>query len=129
MIKSRTIAKALISMTEDDGINSEKIAESFLNFVERNNLAHQLPTIMFHLKLENKRREKERELSITLTEEVSPNLLDRIREYVGASQKTKVRVGFDKGIIGGFIAKHRNKLYDASLESHLGKLRVALKSN
>lgn len=126
MLKSRVVAKALISMVHDDGIEPKAVADSFLEFVSQNNLVHQLPTILFHLTLERDNRARAGKLSLRVSEEISSSLIEDIKKYVGASKDAETETVIDKSLIGGFIAEYKNILHDASLSSVLEKLRLNL---
>jgi len=127
MIKSKYIAKTLIKMIsekKDPGI----LSAQFLEFAKKNNLLSQLPNILYHLNYSKNMEERNSSLFLTSSHGVSEQTVSGLKKFVGASEVVKVTQSVDEKIIGGFIAKYKDIIYDASIKNQLNKLKTSLKN-
>jgi F0F1-type ATP synthase delta subunit len=126
MISSKLIAKTLYSLVEDDKKNPREVADKFALFAEAHNLMHYMSPVARAIEAEYRRRQKKNQLSIRVACEISGKLLEQIKQYVGASKEVETERVVDKDIIGGFVARYGNMIYDGSMRTQLKKLRAKL---
>lgn len=123
MMKSSDIARALIKLSRETGVEPVKLVAALVEVMKSHRLAGQLPKVAYYLGLELERERRERALSIIVADAVSASTLKHIREYVGAQEGVETIVKIDPKIIGGFIAEYRGRLYDASIVRTVETLR------
>ncbi|OIO18157.1 hypothetical protein AUJ29_00435 [Candidatus Kuenenbacteria bacterium CG1_02_38_13] len=120
---SKQIAKTLIKLASDYKDKEILIIENFIKFAERKNILHQLPRIVKYLELENKKRSAAERLTVSSQKKLSASLIKNIKEYVRVTPETELDEIPDENIKGGFIARHKNMIYDASIKTQLAKLK------
>jgi len=118
---SKQIAKTLIKLASDYKDKEILIIENFIKFAERKNILHQLPRIVKYLELENKKRSAAERLTVSSQKKLSASLIKNIKEYVRVAPETELDEIPDENIKGGFIARHKNMIYDASIKKQLAK--------
>lgn len=127
MIKSKDIANAMISMIEDDGKNPELVAESFFRFAEKYGLKGMTKDVLkkveeFVAIIKNKNK-----VRVTFTRKEDEYFAEKVKKIIGTEKDAKVDVCFDEGMLGGFKAEYKNKMYNNSLVMRIDKLRDKLK--
>jgi len=95
-------------------LQAKKIAENLAAFLKTHQFSHLLPDVISHLQiLEAKRQEQER-FVIRTAYGISPTLVEEIRSYMGVPKDAAVSLEEDTNLMGGFVARYGEKVYDAS---------------
>lgn len=128
MIETKHIAKALTSLIEEDKKDAEKIASQFEVFMRKYGLESRIGSVVFHLEAEAKRKTERERVSITLARETSDELIEKIKKTVGAKKDADVQIEYDEGLLSGFHAHYKDKLYEANLSNILEELKKTLSS-
>lgn len=128
MIETKHIAKALISLVEDDKKDAEYVASDFEAFMRKYGLESRIGSVIFHLEAEAKRKAERERVSVTLARETSDELVEKIKKTVGAKKGADVQIEYDEGLVSGFRAHYKDKLYEANLSSILEELKKNLSS-
>ncbi|MEA3453042.1 MAG: F0F1 ATP synthase subunit delta [Patescibacteria group bacterium] len=113
------LAKLLIELDENNPEKTKEIVKTFVSFMEGNE--YQLPQI---LRVVEKKAQEQREkntLYITLSDEM--DIVDKIKQVVGADKDVPIEISIDKSLKGGFIAQYNGKLYNGSISKQLQKIR------
>src|SRR3989338_6461886 len=110
MIKSGNIARALVSMVEDDGKKPDKVAEDFFLFAEKYNLKSLIKSVLFRIESLREKDEEKNKIAITLAIKSDEKSLEDIKKTIG-SEGGEAEVVIDKEILGGFTAKYKNMLH------------------
>jgi len=119
MIKSKQLAKALYELSEENVANLDA---KFLEFIERQNLKAQMPSVMYHLdKIIELDREK-KGIVIETAHDIKEITAHHIKTFLGAEKLPEV-FKIKKELIGGFRAKWNGTIYDASILTGLKKLK------
>ncbi len=126
MITSRQLASALISSVQENPDSQDKILKNFEKFLEKNHLIKLLPNITKFLEEEQKRLEKRDSLEIVTSHKVNKETIKIIEDFVQKKSKSKTFIEEDDKLIGGFIAKYKNMVYDGSIRNHLNQLKAIL---
>lgn len=124
MIRSRKIAKALVSLNKSTG-DGVSVARNFIDRSSKKKTLFQLRAIVKHLELYKKKSDKENTATIILAREGTEKIKENILSYIGESN-IKTEFKKDPEIIGGFVVKFKNKVYDASLNNQIEKLKRSL---
>jgi F0F1-type ATP synthase delta subunit len=130
MIKSKQLAKALYELSEE---NTANLDAKFLEFIERQNLKAQMPSVLYHLdKIIELDREK-KGIVIETAHEIKDETVKKIKNFLAekfpARNATHNVAGgpeveiIKKELIGGFRAKWGGVIYDASIMTGLKKLK------
>lgn len=100
-------------------IDAKKIAENLTAFLRMHNLSRILPDVIRHLQILEEQR-KERELFVIRTAHaVSESIIEDIRAFMKVPVDVAVSVEEDPGLVGGFVARYGEKVYDASYANGL----------
>ena len=126
MIQPQHIAKALIGLVEDDGVDPDEVAEKFLKFARRYNLENGMRSVVFHLEAEAAKQKEKRVATITLAEETSEEAVEKIKRYINLADDAEINISRDKELLAGFKAYYNDKLYEADLQTKLKKLKSSL---
>jgi F-type H+-transporting ATPase subunit delta len=119
--------KAIAALGERGGLSS--LTRDFLGVVARNRRLFAVPAMIeaYLKKLAERRGEVTAE--ITVAQPLNPAreaaLTEQLRRAVGARVTLDIRV--DPGLLGGLIVKIGSRMVDASLNSRLQRLRLAMK--
>ncbi|MDX1608155.1 MAG: F0F1 ATP synthase subunit delta [Candidatus Spechtbacterales bacterium] len=127
MLKTEDIAKALISLLEDDKKSAEEPADKFWEFAQRYNLEGRASGVLFHLEAELERQKEKNKAYITLAQPTSDEQVEKIKEIIGASN-TDTELVQDKNLIAGFRARYKDKMYEANVKNNIEKLKQVLSS-
>ena len=121
-------AKAVAALAERAGLSG--LTRDFLGLVAKNRRLFAVPAMIeAYLKMLALRRgEITAEITVAqpLNEARQAALLDQLRRTVGARVVVDMRV--DPGLLGGMIVKIGSRMVDASLNSRLQRLRLAMKA-
>jgi F0F1-type ATP synthase delta subunit len=119
MIKSKQLAKALYELSEE---NVAGLDTKFLEFIERQNLQAQMPQVIYHLdKIIELDREK-KGIVIETAHDIKETMAHHIKTFLGAHELPEV-LKIKKELVGGFRAKWKGVIYDASIMTGLKKLK------
>lgn len=119
MIKSKQLARALYELEEEKvrGLDAK-----FFDFIEKNKLQAQIPSILYHLeKIMEADREK-KGIIIETAHEIKEHTAHNIKTFLEAEKLPEVP-RIKKELIGGFRAKWGGMIYDASIMTGLKKLK------
>ena len=122
MIKSKQLAKALYELSE---ANVEHLDKKFMDFIERQNLQAQLPSVLYHLEKIVETENEKKGIQIETAHEVHHTTVKHIKEFLKA-ENLKENLKIKKDLIGGFRAKWGGNIYDASISTGLKKLEEAI---
>jgi F0F1-type ATP synthase delta subunit len=94
----------------------------FLEFIEKQNLKAQMPSVMYHLdKIIELDREK-KGIVIETAHEIKETTAHHIKTFLGVHELPEV-LKIKKELVGGFRAKWHGTIYDASIMTGLKKLK------
>lgn len=123
-MKPYTLAQTLIHLVEEHGEDTG--LSRFVAFVEEKHLQFLLPAVVRRLEAMEKARKAYDELHIVTARPISPELMEKIRAFVGLDEETTYEHRVDKALIGGFVATHDGRHFDGSLRGALTRLRQRL---
>ncbi|HVB16010.1 MAG TPA: F0F1 ATP synthase subunit delta [Stellaceae bacterium] len=119
--------KAIATLASYAGLS--KLTRDFLGVVAGNRRLFAVPAMVeaYLKKLADRRGEVTAEVTVArpLDETRQAALLEQLRRAVGARVAVEIRV--DPGLLGGMIVKVGSRMVDASLNSRLQRLRLAMK--
>lgn len=122
MKKTQKLAKILISLTENESWQEKKeIVKNFLEVLKQKKKIPLLNKILKEVKREIKKKEVRLTVARKLDEDTFDEIKAKISEVFGKEKETKIKI--DENIIGGFLAKNRDYLIDASIKGMLNKLK------
>jgi F-type H+-transporting ATPase subunit delta len=120
--------KAVAALTERAGL--AELTRDFLGVVAKNRRLFAVPAMIeaYLRRLAERRGEVTAEITVAqpLNEARHAALVEQLRRAVGARVAVDIRV--DPGLLGGMIVKIGSRMVDASLNSRLQRLRLALKA-
>ena len=120
--------KAVVMLAERAGLSD--LTRDFLGVVARNRRLFAVPAMIeaYLRRLAERRGEVTAEVTVAqpLDEARQAALLEQLRRAVGARVAVDIRV--DAGLLGGMIVKVGSRMVDASLNSRLQRLRLAMKA-
>jgi F-type H+-transporting ATPase subunit delta len=121
--------KAVAALSERAGL--AKLTQDFLGLVAQNRRLFAVPAMIeaYLKQLADRRGEITAEVTVAqpLNEARQTALLDQLRRTVGARVVVDIRV--DPRLLGGMIVKIGSRMVDASLNSRLQRLRVAMRAS
>ena len=121
--------KAVAALAERAGLTA--LTRDFLGVVARNRRLFAVPEMIeaYLRKLAARRGEVTAEVTVAqpLDEARQNALIERLRRAVGARVAVDIRV--DPRLLGGMIVKVGSRMVNASLNSRLQRLRLAMKAN
>lgn len=119
--------KAIAALSERAGLSG--LTRDFLGVVARNRRLFAVPAMIeaYLKKLAERRGEVTAEVTVAqpLNEARQAALTEQLRRAVGARVAVDIRI--DPGLLGGMIVKIGSRMVDASLNSRLQRLRLAMK--
>ncbi|MDX1536046.1 MAG: F0F1 ATP synthase subunit delta [Candidatus Spechtbacterales bacterium] len=124
-LSSKKIARALFSLSEE-GIDAEELGNAFWRYADSSNLLYVVPNVIRHLELLNERKKKEKTLFIKTAFPVSEETKKEIERFLHVDENVESDVELDTELIGGFVAKYNNAIYDASIKTQINTLRKKL---
>ena len=118
--------KAVAALAERAGLS--QLTRDFLGVVARNRRLFAVPAMIeaYLRRLAERRGEVTAEITVAqpLDDARQAALLDQLRRVIGARVVVDIRV--DPGLLGGMIVKIGSRMVDASLNSRLQRLRLAM---
>lgn len=127
-VTSKKIAYALFSLSEQ-GYDPEKLAKAFFSYATSSNMAYIVPNVIRHLELLNERRQREMSLSVETAFPLTKDTENAIKELLNADNESVLNSTVNGDLIGGFVAKYDNAIYDTSIKTQLKILRQKLITN
>jgi F-type H+-transporting ATPase subunit delta len=119
--------KAIAALSERAGLSG--LTRDFLGLVAKNRRLFAVPAMIeaYLKKLAERRGEVTAEVTVAqpLNEARQAALTEQLRRAVGARVAVDIRI--DPGLLGGMIVKIGSRMVDASLNSRLQRLRLAMK--
>ena len=126
MITASQLAKGLYQAVAERPEDAEHICQRFIQFCKQHHLEGSWPAVVKYL-LEQERREQERRLGqATFGLKPRAEALQALKDKFKIERAVEVRVKEDKSLIGGFIARYHDKVYDGSVSGNLKRLRNTL---
>lgn len=122
MIKSKQLAKALFELSKE---SIDDLDKKFFDFIKKRNLDSQIPSIFYHLEKINEREKEKVSIIIEAPHDLSQKTIENVKDFLQASNLPEV-FKKNKDLIGGFRAKWRGNLYDASVSNSLKKLKEVI---
>ncbi len=124
---SQNLAKKLLKSAEAEPKKINELVGQFIIFCREKNLGYLLPNVLKYLEEEiTEKREKET-LVIKSKNDLSLNIIEKIKIFVRFDEKEgKIKLIKDNNILGGFIARYRDKIFDASVNNNLRLLKNKL---
>jgi F-type H+-transporting ATPase subunit delta len=120
--------KAVAALAERAGL--AELTRDFLGVVAKNRRLFAVPAMIeaYLRRLAERRGEVTAEITVAqpLNEARHAALVEQLRRAVGARVAVDIRV--DPGLLGGMIVKIGSRMVDASLNSRLQRLRLAMKA-
>lgn len=120
--------KAITALGERAGLS--QLTRDFLGVVAQNRRLFAVPAMMeaYLRRLAERRGEVTAEITVAqpLGETREAALVEQLRRAMGARVTLDIQV--DKGLLGGMIVKIGSRMVDASLNSRLQRLRLAMKA-
>lgn len=118
-------ARALYEATKD--LHGKDLHQAIQNFVEllaRKRLLKKADRIIAEFVTYAKRQEGIQEIEITSARELTEATLNKIKKAF--AEKTEATEKVDESLIGGFVVKSENRIFDGSLRTQLYRLRQIL---
>lgn len=125
MFSSKEIAKALIESAKD-GAEVNILVKNFEKFLETNHLRALIPNIQKNIDTELQNLLRENSLEIKTSHDISKKTVEMIEKFVGKDGGAPTILEKDEGLLGGFRAKYKGRVYDGSVKNYLKELKVAL---
>ncbi len=132
-ISVKKYAQALHELTQDstkDQINVE--IGNFLKLVARNKDFKKIDQIFAAFDAFAKKKESIADVAVVSAENLSSGQKDDLKEQIKKIQKVKIvnlMESIDKSLLGGFILKIGDTVYDASLKTRLEELKSEMKKS
>jgi len=129
--KSRQLATALKQLTEENPKQEKKILNNFLDFCRQKNILYLLTGVIKQLKFYKKTEDEKKNLNINSFKKLNQDIVGDIKKHVGfdSAQKSEIVLNQDESLKGGFIAKYKGKIYDASVVRQLNTIKNKLEQN
>ena len=124
MVSSHNIAMSLVSLLEG-GSAPEVVAEKFVQYVKKFQLVERVPQILAALEVVS--AERADVLLVEASREPSGEVLSILRERLGVEGSVNANVVIDDTMTGGVRATYGDKHLDASIDTKLKKLQVAMR--
>lgn len=119
MIKSKHLARAFFKLHEE---NNKDANVKFFDFIKKNNLTHQLPSILYHLEKIYEIESEKNFLKIETAHNIKTETILDIKKYLQINDLKDVVV-IKEDLIAGFRAKWKGFMYDSSIENSIKKLQ------
>ena len=122
MIKSKQLARALFELGEE---NTKDLDAKFFDFIEKQNLKAQLPSVLYHFEKIVEMEQEKKGIQIETAHDIKHETVNHIKKFLKADD-LKENLKIKKELVGGFRAKWNGKIYDASIMTGLKKLEKAI---
>jgi F0F1-type ATP synthase delta subunit len=127
MFSIKQTTQSLLEINKRHPNKTKQIVKIFIDFLKENRTVCQLPSIIRSLEEIEKKQSKENRLHITLFEPVSEQVIQKIKEFVGASDESDIDIEIGKEIEGGFLAHYKGFIFDDSIRNQFIKFTNTLK--
>lgn len=119
-------AQALYEMTKEkmNKGDLDSILKSFVELLVRHRALSQINEIVSSFVHHVKKQEGVMELTITAARSLDPEVIKRIEDTFGENVESKEII--DKQILGGFIVRRSDTIFDASVRTQLQRLEKQL---
>ncbi|MBI2444458.1 MAG: ATP synthase F1 subunit delta [Candidatus Magasanikbacteria bacterium] len=118
-------AKALYQATENlSGKDLHQIIQNFAELLARQQLLKKTDRIIADFVKYAKRQEGIEEMTITSARELPEATLNKIKKAFADKAESTEKV--DAGLLGGFVVRTEDKIFDASLKTQLVRLKQSL---
>ena len=124
--RSKMLAQALQSLVVEDQQSSPEVARRFSTFLGSHGLLYMLPAVVRHLERIHEADREKRTLHISTAHPISSNSIESIRKRMEVSADAYISVEEDPDVIGGFIGRFGEMIYDASIRRQISLLREKL---
>lgn len=122
---NKTYSKALYKAAEGlKGKDLEKILGNFILILARARKLKQAEKIIEEFKKYAKKQEGILEIKIISARKISDDLAEKIGKAFG--KKVEITKEVDENLLGGFIVKTEDKIFDASVKTQLNNLKQRL---
>ena len=122
---TKDYAIALYDATKDlKGKKLEQVLGNFVRLVARDQKLKQAERIIAEFIRYAKKQEGIQDITITSAHELDAKMKKEIEESFG--EKVESAQTVDKGLLGGFVVKTADKIFNASLKQQLNRFRLKL---
>jgi F-type H+-transporting ATPase subunit delta len=132
-ISSKKYAQALYELTRDLSKEQIKVEiDNFLKLVIRNKDLKKIDQIFNAYETYANTKDLIVNAEVISSANLSPNEKDKLKEQIKKEQNVKtvnLLEKVDKGLLGGFILKIGDTIFDASLKTRLEELRYEMKKS
>lgn len=125
-IRSKIFAYALWSLIEEDKRPTDEVARRFFSFLESNHVLHLVPATVRHLERMHEAYRTQHTLYIRMAHRPDADLVEAIRLHMDVPEDSPVIVEEDSNVVGGFVGRYGETVYDASIQKQLSLLRSVL---
>lgn len=130
-ISSKKYAQALYELTKDLPKDQIKVEiGNFIKLVARNKDLRKIEIIFKAFEDYVKKQESIVDVKVISAENLSASQKDNLKDQIKKEQNVKavnLQEKIDKSLIGGFILKIGDTIFDASLKTRLEELRLEMK--
>jgi F0F1-type ATP synthase delta subunit len=116
-------ADLLIEIDKKYPSKEKEIVKSFVYFLRKKGLEYRLKSVLEELKRRLNQKEEKNTLYIQSAYDLSAETIEKIKELTKASKKSKTEISINSYLKAGFIAFWDEKIYNASLEEQVKKLK------
>ncbi|MCX6744310.1 MAG: ATP synthase F1 subunit delta [Candidatus Parcubacteria bacterium] len=132
-ISIKKYAQVLYEITKDLPKEQIKVEiDNFLKLVVRNKDSKQLNKISLAFDDYAKKQESIVDVQVVSAEALSPGQKEDLKNHIKKEQKVKtvnLDEKTDKSLLGGFVLRIGNTIFDASLKTRLEELRTEMKKS
>ncbi len=125
-ISATQLADGLVRAVSKDPKKEKLVVENFLTYLEEKHLMGLLLNVVKHLKRKEHEARLKKSVQITVARELDKLVIERIKQFVGASKDTEVIITLDESVKGGFVAQYKNKIFDGTVKNQLSKAEQLL---
>lgn len=119
MIKSKQLARAIFELSSS---STKDLSEKVTDFINKRNLKAQIPSVIYHLDKIIENSKEKHGIQIDIANEIKTETVNDIKTFLNAKD-LKETVIIKRELIGGFRAKYRGVIYDASIATGLKRLK------
>jgi F0F1-type ATP synthase delta subunit len=116
-------ADLLIEIDRKYPSKEKKIVKSFVYFSRKKGLEYRLKSVLDELKRHLRQKEEKNTLYIQSAYHLSAETIEKIKELTKASKESKTEILINSSLRAGFIASWDEKIYNASLEEQIKKIK------
>lgn len=124
---AQQLARGLWTTLQQQPDQEKVITKAFLQMVDEQGLTALLPFVVRHLEYLHDAYEQEHSVQVTVAHVHKDVDIKKIAAQITGSS-VKMHITEDASLIGGFVLKHQNIIYDASVATQLQAAKRALTS-